>query len=219
MISWHAFRRASTGIALGFLVVAALGINGCSQKVEQNESKITVQQQREALEKEQVRQAILSNVKQLEQQKDLFSQKMIGRQQKILSLEIQESQLETDLRAYNGKVESFMMAHVGAIACMGAVGAALDESNQYSKDAKDVAATATVVCGIAVVTNSNFREEVFSVTYELTQADSYAKNLKSQITAIQSEVYRENNALEKEKSEVGEIASSIQKYQSQLKEM
>lgn len=199
--------------------VCCATIIGCSTTVPQKIPEPEVLQgtpQREGSAREARNQVVASRIKQLEQQNDLLLQKMLGRQQKISSLEIQENQLRTDLRAFNGKVEAFMKDNIGAITCMQAVGATLDESNQYSKDTKDIAATATVVCGIAVLANSNFREEVFSVVDQLAQADSYAKNLSNQLSAIQSELATESAALEQGRAETGRITSEIQTYQSQL---
>jgi hypothetical protein len=194
-------------------------IIGCSATAPQKTSESEVSQgtaQREERAHEARNQVIASSIKQLEQQNALLSQSILGRQQKISALELQKNQLEIDLRAFNGKVEAFIMDNIGAITCMQAVGATLDESNQYSKDTKDIAATATVVCGIAVLANSDFRGEVFSVVDQLAQADSHAKNLSSQINAIQSELATESAALEQDRAETGRIASEIQTYQSQL---
>jgi chromosome segregation ATPase len=207
---------------------------GCGEQIsqEQKQSELEVstqriQQESEWLEQERIklaetkeretrRQVIISSIKQLEQQMDLSSQRMLGIQQKISNLELQQNQLETEIRTHHGKVESFMMAHKVAIACMGAVGVGLDEKNQYSKDAKDIAGAVTVACGIGFLSNNEFRKEIFFVIDQLTQADSYAKNLMGQIKAIQSQIYTENESLEKEKSEASRLASDIQKYQSQL---
>lgn len=214
--------------------VCFVALIGCTEKIpqESKQSKLEVptqatQQKSESIEQERIRlaeekvrttrrQIVVSSIKQLEQQMDLLSQIMLGRQQKISNLELQANQLETDLRTYNGKVESFIMAHKTSIACMGAVDASLDESNQYSKAVKDVAGVATIACGIALLSNDEFRKEVFFVIDQLTQADSYAKNLKDNFKVIQSQIYTENESLEKEKSETSKLTSDIQKYQSQL---
>jgi chromosome segregation ATPase len=170
----------------------------------------------ESKEVETRRKIALSSIKQLEQQTDLLSQKMLGRQQKISDLELKKNQLEADIRAYNSKVQSFLVEHKNAAGCMGAVGASLDESNQYSKDVKDIASLVTVVCGIGVLSNEEFRNEVFFVVDQLTQADSHVKNLNNDFKAIQSQIYTENESLAQEKSEVSRLTADIQKQQSQL---
>lgn len=205
--------------------VCCVALIGCTNKIPQ-ESKQTepevstqeTQQESGSLEQEREnrRQIVLSNIKQIEQQMDLLSQSMLGRQQKISNLELQKNQLEADIRTYNGKVESFIMEHKRAATCMGAVGASLDENNQYSQDVKDIASVVTVTCGIVVVSNEEFRKEVFFVIDQLTQADTYAKNLNDSIQAIQSQIDTENESLEKEKLEISNLTSDIQKYQSQL---
>jgi peptidoglycan hydrolase CwlO-like protein len=162
------------------------------------------------------RQVALSNIKQLEQQISLISQKMLGQQEKISNLELQSNQLETDLRTYNGKIQAFMKAHQQAVVCMSAVGAALDETNRYSQDAKDLAGGVTLVCGVVVLADAKFREEVFWVIDQLNQADSYADNLANQLEAVRSQIITENQVLETDKTEVSRITTDIQNYQSQL---
>ncbi len=217
-----------------FIGVCFIALIGCTDTIApdsgQPETEVVTQltpQERESLEQERIRlaeekeretrrQILASNIKNLEQQIDLLSQRMLGRQQKISNLELQVNNLETDLRTYNGEVESFITAHKTAIACMGAVGASLDESNQYSQDVKDIASVVTLACGFGVVLNEEFRNEVFFVVDQLTQADTYVKNLTGQLTATKSQLLTENESLESEKVESSKLASDVQNYQSQL---
>jgi predicted nucleic acid-binding Zn-ribbon protein len=209
---------------IGACFVALIGCTGqIPQKSQQTQPEALMTEvpqestgSAESKEVETRRKIALSSIKQLEQQTDLLSQKMLGRQQKISDLELKKNQLEADIRAYNSKVQSFLVEHKNAASCMGAVGASLDESNQYSKDVKDIASLVTVVCGIGVLSNEEFRNEVFFVVDQLTQADSHVKNLNNDFKAIQSQIYTENESLAQEKSEVSRLTADIQKQQSQL---
>lgn len=214
--------------------ICCVAIFGCTQNIPQTLQQSEVEVSTQKLEKERAsleeqrtklaadqerenkKQLILSSIKQLEQQRDFLAQGMLGRQQKISNLELQQNQLETDIRTYDGKVQSFMMAHKTAIACMGAVGVSLDDKNQYSQDAKNIAGAVTLVCGLVIASNSDFRQEVFFVVDQLTQADSYAKNLRGQFQSVQSQINTENDLLQKERDEASRLASDIQNYQSQL---
>lgn len=189
------------------------------QKARQEQERLKQEQIRlaaEAQERENKRQGIQLNINQLEQQSNLLSQKMIGRQNNISTLEGQQNQLTAELREYDGNVKSFMMDHKTAVGCMGAVGASLDDDNQYSKEAKQIAVMAGVACGLGVLFDEDFRKEVFSVADQLAQASANKKNLSSQINEVQSQLATENQSLTNEKSEYDKLVAEIQSYQSQL---
>ena len=122
------------------LGVCFVTLIGCSTPTPSNSDNIQATQEQAASSAETIQenkiQIAISNIKQLEQQSNLLSQKMIGRQQKISNLELKKNDLEADIRAYNQKVQSFILQNKDAVACMGAANASLDESNQYSQDVK-----------------------------------------------------------------------------------
>ncbi|BAZ04134.1 hypothetical protein [Calothrix sp. NIES-3974] len=215
------------------LIIAAccIGLIGCTtptptnpstQVTEETRTQQQQQQQKEELrlirerERENQRQIVISNIKQLEQQANLLSQRMVGRQQNISNLELQRNQLAADIRNYKSRVEAFMLRHKNAIACMGAVGVSLDENNQYSQDVKDFASVVGVICGVAVIGNEEFRNEVLSVVDQLTQADNHTKNLQNNLRTVQSQLDAENQLIVQEKSQANQLAADIQKLQSQL---
>ncbi|NDJ18770.1 hypothetical protein [Myxacorys almedinensis] len=213
--------------------VCFVAIAGCTQAVSpratqstperstenrQQESDSTEQRQTRLAEDEREtrKQAALSSIKQLEQQKDLLSQRMLGRQQKLSNLELRANQLETELSTYNRRVQAFILAHKNSVGCMGALGVSLDETNHYSKDVKDLAGAATLVCGAAVIANDGFRNEVIRVADQLSQASNHVKNLTSQLQGVRSQINTENASLEQEQTEASNLASGIQNYHSQL---
>lgn len=212
------------------LTIAAfcIGFIGCTTPTPTNpstqvtEETRTQQQQQEELrlirerERENQRQIVISNIKQLEQQANLLSQRMVGRQENISNLELQRNQLAADIRNYKSRVEAFMLRHENAIACMGAVGVSLDENNQYSQDVKDFASVVGVICGVAVIGNEEFRNEVFSVVDQLTQADNHTKNLQNNLRTVQSQLDTENQQLVQEQSQANQLAADIQRLQSQF---
>jgi hypothetical protein len=92
----------------------------------------------------------------------------------------------------------------------------LSEDNQYSKDAKDLATAVAVACGVGAMADGEFGKRVVKVVDQLNQADSYAKDLRSQIQTTTSQFEAESQQLEVEKAEVSKLTSSIQAYQTQL---
>jgi hypothetical protein len=161
-------------------------------------------------------QIIISNIKQLEQQSAVLSQKMIGRQQNISNLELQKSKIEADLRAYNQKIEAFKVQHKDVIGCRNAVRAGQDKSERYSENEKNVANAVTFFCGAGFLADEEFRNKVLFVNEQLSQADSNINNFKSNFQAIQSQIDSENELLAQEQSQARELATSIQEQQSQL---
>ncbi|MEM6399159.1 MAG: hypothetical protein AAF757_02845 [Cyanobacteria bacterium P01_D01_bin.116] len=198
------------------LGVCFVTLIGCSTQTPQSELP-TQQQSESSLEiRDNQRQIAISNIKQLEQESAVLSQKMIGRQQKISNLELKKNDLETDIQTHNRKVQSFIQKNKDAVVCMGAADASLDESNQYSEDVKNVAGAVTVACGIGVLANEEFRNKVIFVADQLVQADNHMNNLKTNFQSLESQLDTENNLLAQEQSEARELATSIQKQQSQL---
>jgi septal ring factor EnvC (AmiA/AmiB activator) len=90
-------------------------------------------------------------LKQHQQDYDLLNTKMRGQQERINELTTQADRLDTELSEYNNKVKAYMLENKTEVACMGAFGMSLDKTNEYSKDAKDVAALVTLGCGMGVL--------------------------------------------------------------------
>jgi chemotaxis protein histidine kinase CheA len=95
----------------------------------------SVQQERPQLaedgEKETRRQSIAAKITPLEQEMKLLGEKMLGRQQKLSKIELQNSQLTTDLETHNRNVNAFMMKYKTEVACIGAFGASFSRSQTH----------------------------------------------------------------------------------------
>lgn len=198
------------------LGVCFVTLIGCSAQTRQSESPTQEQPESKAEIRENQRQIAISNIKQLEQQSNLLSQRMIGRQQKISNLELQKTKIEADLRAYNQKIEAFKLQHKNVIGCRNAARAGQDKSDRYSQNEKNVANTVTFFCGAGFLADEEFRKKVLFVNDQLSQADSNINNFKSNFQAIQSQIDSENELLAQQQSEANELAASIQQQQSQL---
>ncbi|HIK16324.1 MAG TPA: hypothetical protein IGS53_13725 [Leptolyngbyaceae cyanobacterium M33_DOE_097] len=162
------------------------------------------------------RRSLIAKMKPLTQQMDLLSQRMVGRQQKISNLELQDNQLKSELETHNRNVRAFMMKHQAAVACMGATGVTLDENNQYSEDVKNVATAMTALCGFGVISNGEFRKQVIFVADQLNQAHNYSMNLTAQIKTNQTTLATEIKNLEQEQLEVSRLGTDLQNYETEL---
>lgn len=154
-----------------------------------------------------------------QQQKQLVSQRLVGLEEKISSLEVQRDRLLEDLKTYNNSVEAYMMDHKLAIICMAALNVSLAEDNEYSEEVKNLAEGATIVCAAGVLLDSDFRKEIMIVFDKLIQADKHAKDLRSQIASIQSKIDKEKTAAAGEQSEFDRLRSEIQGLQTQLSQL
>lgn len=213
------------------LGVCFLMLVGCSTSVPQTRTEpevvervtqdsSSVQQEPSQLAEERARdtrrQSILAKIRPLEQEMELLSEKMLGRQQKISKIELQSNQLKTDLKAFQGNVKAFMMKHQAEIACIGAAGVSFSKDNQYSKEVKDTADFVTLACGVGALSNGEFVKKIFHVVDQLNQADSYAKDLQSQINAVEAQIGTEAEQLEAERAEASKLKSAIESHQTQL---
>ncbi len=213
--------------AIGLSVVAAILfvpfvilVSQSSQQKEPSPSAQPIQPEtikpNEDKESEVTRQANLSKIKQLEQQKELISQRLLGRQQKISSLELKKTQLETELGDQDRRVKSFVENHKLEVACRDQARISFDQNNRYSEDVKNQAALATSLCVGVYFSSEEFRNKVNFVIDELNKADISAKNFKDQIDSIQAQIAAENEVLAQEKTEFDRLASAIQQSQPGL---
>ncbi|MBF2016068.1 MAG: hypothetical protein IGS23_12860 [Rivularia sp. T60_A2020_040] len=169
-----------------------------------------------ATQQENQRQIISSKIKQIEQQSELLSQTMIGRQQKISQLRLRENELESSIQTYNQKIQSFIFQNKDAVACMGAANVSLNENNQYSEDVKNVASAVTLVCAGGILLDEQFRNRVIFVADQLVLADNNTKNLTNNFQTVRLQIESEQQLLAQEQSQANELAANIRDYQSQL---
>jgi hypothetical protein len=118
------------------------------------------------------------------------------RQATLASLQGTLSTETAGLEEYVAAVRGYMVEHKGIVAALVAMGAggsiALDKTNRFSDDAKQVAATVGGVGLLYCVFNMN---ECASVLSELDKADAHRKTLEAQIASTQSAMGRESSAL------------------------
>jgi hypothetical protein len=159
-------------------------------------------------------QKIATRLKQLQQESDLLTQKMSGQQQVINDLTIQANRLETEFSEYNDKVKAYMLANKMEVACMGAFGMSLDKTNEYSKDAKDVAALVTLGCGVGVLSNGEFAGNVGKVFNQLVEAGNHSSDMKKRLTDTRSRLTTETTAFNEEQTKAQELAEEMKRLQS-----
>ncbi|MFM2433128.1 MAG: hypothetical protein RLZZ511_4342 [Cyanobacteriota bacterium] len=165
------------------------------------------------------RQKVMASLQQVQQQSELLTKQMSGRQETINQLSAEANDLERDLAAFKGKVQAYILEHKMEVACMGALGMSLDEGNQFSKDAKDAkdaAALVTLGCGMAVLSNGEFAGSVAKVFDQLVQAGSKGNEMMQRLQGVQASLAAEQGKLEQEQAKADALVTEIKEYQSQL---
>jgi TolA-binding protein len=150
-------------------------------------------------------------VKQRQQEYELLSQKISGQQQRINELRPQADRLEAELSEYNSRVKAYMLENKTEVACMGALGMSLDKTNEYSKDAKDVAALVTLGCGVGVLSNSEFAGNVGKVFNQLVKAGNHSNDLKTRLTEIRSTLTTATTALNETETKAQALAEEMKR--------
>ncbi len=150
-------------------------------------------------------------LQQRQQEYSLLTEKMSGQQQRIKELTPQADRLEAELSDYNSRVKAYMLENKTEVACMGALGMSLDKTNEYSKDAKDVAALVTLGCGVGVLSNGEFAGNVGKVFNQLVKAGNHSNDLKTRITETRSRITAETTALSEDQTKAQALAAEIKR--------
>ena len=156
-------------------------------------------------------QKVSASLKQSQQEYELLTQSMSGRQKTIYDLTTQVNKLDTELSDFNNRVNLYMLDNKAEVVCMGALGMSMDESNQYSKGAKDLAAATTIGCGVGVLSDGKFAGNVGKVFNELVKANTRANSLKQELSDVRSKLSQETNAFELEKTKADTLASDMKR--------
>ena len=156
-------------------------------------------------------QKVSASLKQSQQEYELLTQSMSGRQKIIYDLTTQINKVDTELSDFNNRVNLYMLENKTEVVCMGALGMSLDKSNQYSKGAKELAAATTIVCGFGLVSDGKFAGNVGTVFNELVKANTRANSLKEQLSDVRSKLSQETDTLEAEKAKASTLVTDIKR--------
>ena len=169
--------------------------------------EIQPEPQRETIEQQKAS----AQLKQSQQEYELLNQSMIARQKIIADYTTQSNKLDAELSDFNRQVNLYVMDNKMEVLCMGALGMSLDESNQYSKDVKNLATATSLGCGIGVISDGKFAGNVGKVFNQLVRADQQVKSLKQQLNEVRSKLNEETNTFEAEKSKSNALVSEIKR--------
>ena len=162
---------------------------------------------------------IRSQIKSLEQNKQAVSASIFNRQAKLATLNAQLNVQNAGLEAYKARVMAYMMDHKMAVVALAAGGGglsvALDKSNRFTEEAKNVGG---VVAGIAVLYALAHMDEVSDVVKNLNNADAQVRVLEAEIAATQTAVQQEQAFLQREENDLNQLTRQITNLQAELGE-
>jgi hypothetical protein len=208
-------------ILLSSLNVACTDAEAQKENKNVKENKLVDQKtaaiREEERRKEAERQALLSQISDVEIERRLLSENVAGRKSKILSAEQRLESLRSELTSYEGKVEAYMMDHklaVAAIAAgLGGAAVALDPNNEFCKEAKELGALFAVLAAAYAIAN---HEEIIQVADQLMQADARVKNFKRQIQETQMSLDSERGPLQQEEKKLQSLTMRVAEMRSRL---
>lgn len=154
------------------------------------QQRIAAEQDARRQEQEMQRRATAARIQDLEQRLSAVRRSLAATQ--------------TEKAAHSTQVKSYAMNHKMAIAALGitvaGAGVALDASDKFSGDQKNVAAVSAVIAGLYAVSN---HEECLEVADKMARAavmeadyDSRIEDAQEQISAFQAQITKGRSALE-----------------------
>ena len=128
-----------------------------------------------------------SQIDDLNGQKQKLLETIRDQRAAVEALKERESIQEAELNEYQARVEGYMLDHKMAVAALvagvGGAGVALDTSNSFSQDAKDVGGTLAAIAAIWALANL---DEVSDVLKTLNEADAHVRTMQAQIDQTKS---------------------------------
>jgi len=123
--------------------------------------------------------------------------------------------LNAELTAYNTDLHNVLANHRIAAECIRASRSTWSENNTLSNDASTLTKVGTALCGVGLL-SSEFSREVAFVTNKLNEAETHAKSLKEQIIAAQRAVESERSEVQRNETELDQVAAEIAEVQRRL---
>jgi len=193
-----------------------LAVAGCTSQDAQPRPVQTTSLEELARQAELVRQAgVQSDIHQREQSRDLVFTRLTGHEQRIQTLRNDSLGVSNQLTTLNGEVGTYLMNHKIAVVCMGLVGMAVSDDNEYAEEVEGIVNGGAILCGLGLL-SAGFRSEIAGVFDRLMQADAQAKSLQSQILALNDQIAQETVGSAGARVSIDSINSEIQALRLQL---
>lgn len=164
------------------------------------------------------RRLLLSELQEAESRYALASQQILERRSAVQQSEARLKGLRAELIDYEGNVQAFMMNNKMAVAALaagtGGAVVALDATNEFSEEARQVGGVVGVLGGLYCM--SNF-EECTRVGDQLVQASAHVESLKARINSTEAYYDRESQLLATAEQEFQTLGPEVRNIRSKLR--
>jgi len=166
------------------------------------------------------RQLLISELQEVERRHALASQQISERRSATHRSETRLKALRSELADYEGRVQAFMMNHKMAIAALtagtGGTAVALDPTNEFSDEARQVGGIVGAIGAFYCL--SNF-EECSHVGDQLTQASAQVDQYNSLISSAETDFNRDRQLLATVEEELQALTEEGRSLRMQLRAM
>ena len=202
-----------------FICISLCVLVGCESKNEAQPtpaaSTQAINEDPQALARKLKIQQLSSELNDLEQQKGLLYQRLVGHEQSISSFETQINNTIGELNAFRGKTQAFIMDHKFATSCLAAAGMSLSADSHFSTDAEQLRDAYALFCAAALL-GDGFPQEVATVADTLMQADLRLNNLQTQMKSLRAQMSGEREEMAKDNSEYVALGLKIKNLQAEI---
>jgi peptidoglycan hydrolase CwlO-like protein len=170
----------------------------------------------ESAEKKQAR----SQLDEWNGQRQSLRQTIASEQGEVRDLRQQWNVQDAQLKEYQARVEGYMLDHKMAVTAIVAgvagAGVALDSSNAFSEDAKNIGGLVTFVAAVWALGNM---DEISDVVKTLNEADAHVRTLKAAMERTRSAIMDRQADLAAKQSLVEQLGQQIATLNARLERM
>jgi predicted nucleic acid-binding Zn-ribbon protein len=163
------------------------------------------------------RQRVLSEMKDIDVERDPLVRAVAERQARITSLETELQKRELALQQFRSQVEAYMMNHKMAVAAIaagvGGTSVALSDDNAFSSDAKAVAGVVGFIAALWAIENAS---EVGEVLDQMVQADARVKSFESQMRQIRGAIEQEQARIVSDRTRLSTLSAQLVDLRAKL---
>jgi peptidoglycan hydrolase CwlO-like protein len=170
----------------------------------------------ESAEKTQAR----SQLSDLNGQRQSLQQTIVSEQSEVRDLQQQLKDQDAQLAEYQTQVEGYMLDHKMAltaiVAGVAGAGVALDSSNAFSEDAKNMGGVVTFVAALWALGNL---DEISDVVKTLNEADAHVRTLRAGMERTRSAIEGRHADLVAKQSQLAELGQQIATLNARIDRM
>lgn len=163
------------------------------------------------------RQKVLSEMKDIDAERDPLVRAVAERQARITSLETELQKQQLALQQFRNRVQAYLMDHKMAVAAIaagvGGTSVALSEDNAFSSDAKAVAGVVGFIAALWAIENA---AEVGEVLDQMVQADARVKSFESQMLQIRGAIEQEQARIVTDRTRLSTLTSQLVDLRAKL---